>query len=331
MRRPLAAAAVLALAAAGLVGCDWQADCEASGTEAGASGTCVITTPNPTVSPTATPTSSPSASPTPTASPTPSPTPPPGGWPTPATTGVPAGTTLTGGAPCSITAAGVYTARRWTCRVEVGVPGVVIRDSELVAGIQVNGPGSFVIEDSTIGPASGCTSGEAMRDRRFTAKRVHVRNFTDGARSEGPNVVVEDSYFQLRECSSADHGDAFQGCQPPNCSGTEPNTGAVFRHNTVDQPNGSVLDGITANVFWSDGSVNGLVFTDNLLKGGGYTIRIHAGSGHTVTGNRIVDGSWRWGPADCEHAGTMTWSDNRLVTLGTGYSVASTGAAVSCG
>jgi hypothetical protein len=316
IRRILAAGVVLALAAA--AGCDLPPP-----------GPRPTPTPSSTV--TANPSPTPTASPAPTdsASPSPTHTVAPAGWPTPETTGVPAGTALTGDAPCTLTG-GTWVAKRWTCRVEVSAPGVVIRNSELLAGIQVNGAGSFLLEDSTVGPASGCVSGEAMRDRRFTARRVEVRNFTDGARSEGPNVVVEDSYFLLRECSSADHGDGLQGCQAPHCSGTEPNTNVRFIHNTVDQPSGEVLDGITANIFWSDGSHDGLVVQDNLLAGGAGTIRLLAGGNHVVTGNRIVDGSWHYWPQDISSCSTTRWEDNRLVTIDEGYSVASVGAVLPC-
>lgn len=292
--------------------------------------------PTPSSSPSVSPSTSPSASPSPNVSPSTSPSvspsatpsPNPAGFPTPATTGVPAGTTLTDSGTCTL-GAGTYTARRWTCRVHVA-GAVTIRGSELLAGVQVDS-GSLVIEDSTLGPESGCGGSNmpVLAYANYTARRVEVRNSSEGARSEGPNILIEDSFFGMCELPDPAHGDAFQGCFTP-CANEGPNVNNRFVHNTVDMPDGAAREGITAPIFWSDGSVDGLVVRDNLLAGGGGTIRLLSGANHVVTGNRIVDGSWRWWPVDVTSCGTGTWADNRLVTLGAVGSVASTGAEVAC-
>jgi hypothetical protein len=98
----------------------------------------------------------------------------------------------------------------------------------------------------------------------------------------------------------------------------------VFHHNTVTHPR----QDSTGAVFVMGGSTAGGRVTNNLLSGFSITLRVHAP--YVVTGNRLVDGSWLYGPVACEGAGAMTWSDNRLVTLGTNYAVASTGAEVKC-
>lgn len=328
MRRAiLAAGVVLALAATSLTGCDWGAKCEASGTETGGSGTCVVTTPGPTASPTASPSPTAGPSTTPSPSPTPTPSPAPGGFPTASSTGVPAGTTLAAAGSCSVAAGQTVTGRRFDCEQVTMGAGSTLRDSEVHG--RVGGTAGFTLERVSVLSDVACDGQAAVGWGRFTARQVELVGWGDGFRVEDGlgDVLVEDSYMKLCETSST-HGDGLQGFH----GGDD----VVLRHNTIDQPSGNALDGVTAPIFWADGSGDRLRVEDNLLMGGGFTIRIHAGAGHTVTGNRIVDGAWRttpWtgGPADCAGVGAMTWSDNRLVTLGANYTVASTGAVVPCG
>ena len=54
--------------------------------------------------------------------------------------------------------------------------------------------------------------------------------------------------------------------------------------------------------------------------GGGYTIRVHSGSGHAVSGNRVVDGTWVYGPVSSSCA-AIEWSDNRIVEIDENYAV----------
>ncbi len=331
-RRLLGAGVVLALVAAGLVGCDdWQADCEASGNASGGTGTCVVTTKAPPSSPTATPSASPSTSPSPTASPSSSPTPSPttspaAGWPTPDTTGAPVETGLPAG-PCSLAAGQTYTGMRFACsKLEVR-SGTVIRNSVITGEIKGDPDpktAGFVVEDSTI-IGAGCVGAAAVGNSNYTLRRVHIKGFNDGPRSEGPNVRVFDSLIEV--CFSAGgHADGLQVCPSPHCQGASTNTsGLVFHHNRVSHPKADS----TGAVFVMGGS-NGGRITDNLMSGFSITLRVH-GAGYTVTGNRIVDGSWLYEPVTCTSATGLTWIDNRLVDVdAAGYRVTSTGAPLSC-
>ena len=263
----------------------------------------------------------------PTTNPPPTSTPPPGGFPTASTTGVPAGTTLTNDSDCTLEN-GTYVARRWNCLLNVTGNAVVIRNSELLAGIG-SGPSTaaYTIEDSTIGPASGCNTDAALGHYNFTGRRIEIRNMADGVRSEGPNILFEDSYMKLCQTAGS-HGDGLQGCDNPPCGGLTTQTNVVFRHNTVDQP---CCGGVTANVFWADNSSGGLRVENNLLIGGGFTIRVYhfGGAENVVTGNRVVNNSWNfgYGDNDCDTASNpnlMHWVDNDLVTVDSGYSVTGT-------
>ena len=71
---------------------------------------------------------------------------------------------------------------------------------------------------------------------------------------------------------------------------------------------------MTANVFLADDSGDGLVVRDNLFRGGGYTIRVHSGSGHVVTGNVVERESWAYG-AVSSSCGAIDWRDNRLADI----------------
>ena len=53
---------------------------------------------------------------------------------------------------------------------------------------------------------------------------------------------------------------------------------------------------------------------DNLFRGGGFTIRVHAGSGHTVSGNVVERDSWAFGPVTSS-CGAITWTGNRLADV----------------
>lgn len=214
----------------------------------------------------------------------------------------------------------MYDGYRFDCaKVEVRA-GTIIRNS--VARGEVKGDSSgapFVIEDTTI-RSGGCATVTAIGNANYVVRRVEVVGFVDAFRVEWSttdrSVVIEDSYA-LTCHTSTSHGDGLQGFNARNK--------IVFRGNTVDMPG----RGGTAPVFWADGSSDGGVFANNLLKGGSYTLRVESGGGHTVTGDRIVKDAWEFGPMfspPCDD----TWTDNRLVTLGSDYAVSSIGAEVKC-
>jgi hypothetical protein len=233
--------------------------------------------------------------------------------------GLPAG-------PCSLAANTTYTGMLFDCDKLEMRSGTVVRNSVItgeIKGDPDNTAGTaapFVIEDSTI-RGDGCVEAAALGNSNYIARRVEVTGFVDAFRVEHSKsaytVTIEDSY--ARTCHVGDsHGDGLQGYKAANR--------IVFRHNTVDMPG----VGGTAPLFWADSSSSGGVFVDNLLAGGSYTMRIQSGGGHTVTGNRVVDKAWEFGPTDCAGGSFATWANNRLVTLGTNYTIAETRAEVRC-
>jgi hypothetical protein len=183
---------------------------------------------------------------------------------------------------------------------------------------------SYTIHDSLVGPPTGCTNIEAVGVKNYTARRVRMRNVSDGFRVSGDNILIEDSFVFL--CSKpGDHSDGVQGYFGGN--------NVTVRHNTIDQRN---AQDVTSPIFFADDSRSGRI-ENNLLMGGGYTLRIH--DDHSpdigpwiITGNRIVNGAWKNGPAYTTNTNcaTTTWSDNRLVTIDSNYNVISTGGLVNC-
>jgi hypothetical protein len=243
-------------------------------------------------------------------------------YPTAACTGVPSGTQLTthSGDLVVRTAGQVVDGVRVTGAVDVRAHDVVIRNSEIRGRITNDFGGTryrFTIEDSLVGSTTGCSSwgNGAVGVSDYTARRVRIAGFPDGFRVAGSRVHIEDSFVTLCSANPDDHSDGIQAYGAAN------GTDIVIRHNTIDQR--SVTNGAATSPIFipNDGERQGnqnltVTVTDNLIAGGGYSLRIFGNlpfSAPAVTGNKIVDGSWVYGPVDlaCERIGT--WSGNATV------------------
>lgn len=270
------------------------------------------------------PSASPSASPSPSPSPTPKVSstsqaakPPSGGgkcplpaYPSPSCTGVPSGTKLTtiNGDFTANKAGQVIEGKRITGDLRINASGVKIRNSEIHGEVKNATTQTYEITDSTVGPPSGCNTAAAVGNSHYKAIRVHIRNFSDGFRNEGNDILIQDSLVTL--CSrSGDHSDGIQGYKG--------GSNVVVRHNTIDQ-RGANKEDVTSPIFFSDGS-KGAVVEDNMFIGGGYTVRLY-GSGYTFANNVVVDKAWLYGPAsnDC---GGIRWTNNKLVQIDSNYRV----------
>jgi hypothetical protein len=241
-------------------------------------------------------------------------------YPSPDCTGLPAGTDLTtiNGDYVASKPGQVIEGKRITGRLAVKAKGVIIRKSELLGGVNnFTGSGSYpyTIEDSTVGPASGCYGDFAIGAENFTARRVLIRNSSDGFRVSGDNILIEDSFAKV--CTDAsNHSDGIQGHNGGN--------NVVIRHNTIDQRG---VTNATSPIFMADGTV-GADVTGNLLMGGGYVVRLHSGS-YSFENNAVVQGAWGYGPvySDC---GGIDWSNNKLVQINGDYEVTKTLSALNC-
>jgi hypothetical protein len=242
-------------------------------------------------------------------------------YPSDSCTGVPAGTALT-------TINGDYTAKagevvdgkRVTGSIYVSGNGVVIRNSEILGKVDNNSNAggarpSFTIEDSTIGPAAcGSISDGVVGVANYTAKRLRIKNQPDGFRIAGSNVLIEDSYVTVCSKNPDDHSDGIQ------VYGAANGVNITIRHNTIDQR--SVTNGAaTAPIFVPTDADrqgnNGVTVTvaDNVVAGGGYPLRIYGTLPLTayVTGNKVVNNSWTYGPVDVTCDKIKSWSGNAVV------------------
>lgn len=253
----------------------------------------------------------------------------PAGFPTPDTTGAKS-STLADDPRCTLNTNEVLERKRLTCaqRIEVTATALTIRDSVIATGINnwsSSGGRTMLIEDTTVGSLDRCTAAGdfAIGATGLTLRRVEVYG-QDAVRISqvGAGVVlVEDSY--LAACSVA--GSHSDGIQADGTTG-----GHTIRGNTIDM---SKATSMTAAVFWGDFAAGPVTVKDNLVVGYRNWATFLASTGgpnHTVDGNRFAPAAGGVTNRG-DQCGHITWGgDNRLVTL-SGFAVASTGAAVSCG
>ena len=174
----------------------------------------------------------------------------------------------------------------------------------------------LLIEDTEVGPDQGVSSSSdgAIGTSGYTARRVEIHGFTDGFRVAGPNVRIEDSFVVLSELAGGcPHLDGIQGYGG--------GANVVVHHNTIDA-RGSCS---TSAVFMAEASPH-IDLRDNLLLGGAYSIHLNQYEVPTVFavhGNRVVEGSYDYGPSEVLDSGalTLSCSDNRLVTIDAAYQV----------
>lgn len=357
MRRILACLPALALVLAGLAGCkaSGTVDCPNLPTSAPTtttSGTCTWTyTPDPpsttTVPPTTTttttvpPTTTTTVPPTTTTS-----TPPPSGFPTPATTGAPANTAFAAKPAGTVVNTPGQIIDGWHVAgtLLINAPGVTIRNSWIEGYLDNEatalGSARMTVTDTTIGNPSKCDPLPGLGEHDYTATRVRIIGQGDGFRVSGSNVSISDSYVQT--CNDPDnHDDGLQVyCPSPDLP--QPCHDIAVNHNTLSNAN---TGNFTAPLFGGQqpGGNNGQLanskFTNNLLYGGVFSIYLY-GTGLTITGNRIAtnpwhdttDGNtyngWVYGASDVT-CSTVTWSDNRAVTI-SNWQPDTAGTALNC-
>lgn len=176
--------------------------------------------------------------------------------------------------------------------------------------------GHLTIEDTEVvnPPGEDFSDDEqyAFGVANYTCRRCKVVNRIEGWRvgagsfSGAGKVTIEDSFAQLAVppgmCESVDpHGDGIQGYGGPT---------ALIRHNTIDQRRD---DCPTSPIFIPDQDNAGGTVEDNLLAGGGYSLRLTGGSFPSVTGNKIVDGTAVYGPIEVDCAKIGSWNGNAVV------------------
>jgi hypothetical protein len=259
------------------------------------------------------------------------------GFPRPATTGVPAGwkPAQTRTSDLHVTQPGVVVKDVLLQGADliVDAPNVTIRRVKLQGGRITNyaGPrceGRMTIEDTTIEPAPGRSNSvesEGVIDAAgYTARRVKIWRRSEGFRLTGSGlpgcgpIRIRDSFVKIvippGRCDL--HADGIQGYGGPHASVV--NTTIDFRQAWCG----------TAPFFVPKGQGNTSVTVKRLLvMGGGYPFRL--GVAGKVSGLKIVDRSWVFGPIDVACSLVTGW-DARIVTITADYQVKRTVRAQRC-
>ena len=276
-----------------------------------------------------------------------SPNPAPGGqqFPNRASTGVPSGWVpqQTRSTSLTVSSAGaVVQDIRFTdgAGIFVRAPNVTIRRVELQGGMISNqvgstcpGPG-LMIEDSSLGPMAGqqflASDVPAIESGGYTARRVEIWNRGEGFRGSicGP-LRVEDSFAfihsstTLTGCSGDLHSDGYQSYGASG--GTFVNNTFIFPIHCGTAPfyagygypqsscAGQPRSSCPANSSFNTGTYN---VNRLLIAGGGYPFRQQTPG--SVTGLRIVNNAWAFGPIDNRCSVLGPW-EAKIVTLGHDY------------
>lgn len=275
---------------------------------------------DPVTPPTSPPTTPPTTPPAPTTDP-----PAAGGFPNAATTGPADGTVFHAEDRCVLGVAGeVIDGADFTCpsQVEVTADGVTVRNSKLPNGITNYASGSrnrLVVQNNIIGvpPCVGVSAyGIGASNYLAEGNEMYVsEGFRVSGQHAGDTITIRNNY--LRSCNSTgDHADGIQA--------DENLSPALIDHNTLDlrDPDGST--NWTAAIFWNNGSVGAPTITNNMLAGGGPTLKIgyFGGPAYVIHDNSWIGGSWEYGPNDTAACDHFDWAGNRVVAVTDTYQVA---------
>jgi hypothetical protein len=282
----------------------------------------VTVTPSITVNPTTPPptTAPPSPTVTPTATATPSPTPSPsGGYTKPQDVGVPANTVLTAGGPCTIDSSNVtYNARSFDCDgMRVNGQNVKITKSYITTGqwwsILIAPNASLILEDSTIGGPNACSRDASISGGNVTIRRINMTTGGDGFWISGPNYLASNSYIKL--CGSGGtHADGIQ------LSGTGGNNSVI--DNVTFDMSFTELNAQNSPVFWSGSSQgNNATIKNSLMIAGGYTLRVHSGTGMSLINNVIKRNAWQFGPTLIDSGRVSVCIGNSVANVDSNYNV----------
>jgi hypothetical protein len=246
------------------------------------------------------------------------------GFPTPASTGVPAGWTpkQTRSTDLHVTQPGAVVSDVLLQDADIAVeaPNVTLRRVDLQGGVINNWTGDscnggLVIEQSTIEPAPGQDWGDdtegVISYGGYTADGVKIWHRSEGFRaSECGPVTIRNSFALVtppRPCGDW-HGDGLQGY----------GAGPITVRNVTLDLDMTGCDG-TAPFFVPSGQENTSVDVDRLLvKGGGYPFRL--GVPGTVSGLKVADDSWVFGPVDVRCSALSRW-DAEIVRLSPEYQI----------
>lgn len=246
-------------------------------------------------------------------------------FPTRDTTGVPAGWTpkqeWTGDQTIADAGAVVEDVRLTDGTLYVRAPNVTLRRVEIVGGRIVNDYGTecsngLRIEDSSILRGDNDPENPAIEAGGYTLERVKIDGPSEGVRiGEKGNgcdpVVVQDSWIRVDppdHCVEQKidwHGDGLQGYQGPELT---------IRNTFIQLAEVEGCQG-TAAFFYPDQGNTKVTVENLVVAGGGFVFRL--GTPGSVSGLKVVDGSWDYGAVDVADCSAVTWGPgNETVKLG---------------
>ncbi len=207
-------------------------------------------------------------------------------------------------------------------------------------------------------PGEECDTEPAIGQTHYSAERVFIDFHATGFQtSHDGHVSIRDSFARICGLSpqytvghSVDgtHADPYQAYCPEAPDVTCDNI--ILDHNTFDDVQRPIISNdesgkpyvdhnqyVTAPIWGNLGPGNGygrsITITNNLIMGGAFSMYTgwRAGANLVIQNNRIVDGTWAYGPVDtegsCSH---INWSGNAVVDIDGNYQVTKTVAAQPC-
>jgi hypothetical protein len=213
--------------------------------------------------------------------------------------------------------------------IMVNADNVTIRRVDMQGGYITNQYGdapagcghNLLVEDTTFGQIPGRFTPSdypVIGEGDYTARRIEVDGRGEGPRlSDCGRVTLEDSFISIR---GADPGSS--ACDQVHSDGVQAvgGVGATARNNTI------VMDTPCGTSAWfvvhpgpSPNNRGRYDIRRLLVAGGGYVFRQELPG--TVTGLRIVDRSWVYGPlAEMDCSAVRPW-DAKLVTVDSRYRI----------
>ena len=252
------------------------------------------------------------------------------GFPNPGSAGVPPGwepkQTLTDDLEVTRPGTVVSDVLLRSADILVDAPNVKIKRVMVQGGVITNqfgttpqecaqGRRGLVVKDTTLEPAPGTSYNPsdfpALGEGGYTARRVEIKNYGEGFRASNCPVTIEDSFAYILgdddDCDRDLHSDGLQGYDGRGL--TIRNSSLIFGNDCGTSP------------FYVGGGGNntGRYSVDGLLvAGGGYVFR--QGVPASVTGLRIVNGSWVFGPIDVSCSTIDPWNA-KIVDIDANYQV----------
>lgn len=257
-------------------------------------------------------------------------------FPNPASTGVPAGwkPARTRSTNMTVTTPGAVVQNvRFTDGADLLVEAnnVTVRRVEFRGGLISNNnggcfPGLLLEDVSMVAPdhAGGNFQEGAISYGGYTARRVKITGRSEGFRVSGCGpVTIKDSFVKITppEPCGDWHGDGIQGYY---------GDGLTVRNVTVDMSDHTTNNGgdcFGTSPFFYDGSSQngnkGPVTVDRLMvEGMGFPFRL--GVSGSVSGLKIVAGSWVYGPVDVNCPAVLPNWNAHIVKIASKYKVAKT-------